>query len=118
MFGEKVKFVRKDMGLTQEEFSKMIGISRGYLSDIERGKIKGTVSMMNKLSDITGKPITFFMGENVKVSQYDTLDQAIDLLINNNEISLNGEISDWGKEMLLKVLEKEIQLKLKRINKL
>lgn len=116
MFGDKVRFARKEMGLTQKEFSERLGIARGYLSDIERGKIKGTVAMMNKLSEITGKPISFFMGENIKIIQYETLDQTIDLLINNSEITLDGEISDWAKEMLLKVLEKEIHLKLERMS--
>jgi transcriptional regulator with XRE-family HTH domain len=116
MFGDKVRFARKEMGLTQKEFSEKLGITRGYLSDIERGKIKGTVAMMNKLSEITDKPISFFMGKNIKVIQYETLDQTIDLLINNSEITLDGEISNWAKEMLLKVLEKEIHLKLERMS--
>lgn len=113
-FGDKVKYCRKEMNLTQLEFSKKLNITRGYLSDIERGRIKGSVSLLSKVSEVTGKAIMYFMDDDIIVNPYETLDEAINLLINSKDILPSGEISDWGKEVLLKVLEKEIKLKLER----
>lgn len=37
LFGERLKKVRKERGLTQEEFGKLLGISPGYVSEMEAG---------------------------------------------------------------------------------
>ena len=42
MLKDKVKECRKEMGLTQVDFSKLLGISRSYLAEIERGSLKGS----------------------------------------------------------------------------
>lgn len=118
MFKDKVKECRKELGLTQIEFSKKIGISRSYLAEIERGRIKGTVALITKLSEATNKPLSYFIDdENIAINSYDVLDQTIELMINNNEINKEGEMTDWAREMLIKVLEKEIKLKLERMYK-
>jgi len=115
MLKNKVKEVRKEMGLTQEEMAKKLNISRSYLGDIERGRLKGTnVKIISKLSDVTGKPMEYFLGKDVKVRQYDILDSAIDLLIEKELIDTNGDIKDeTSKEILWNILKKEIQLKIK-----
>ena len=35
--GLKFKLKRKSLALTQSEFSKLLGIAQGYLSDVENG---------------------------------------------------------------------------------
>ena len=118
MLKNKVKEWRKEMGLTQVEFSKLLGISRSYLAEIERGSIKGSVKLISKLSEVTKKPLGYFIDEeNLDINSYDVLDKTIELLYDNNEISAEGVMSDWAKEMLLKVLEKEIILKIERMHK-
>lgn len=115
MLKNKVKEVRKELGLTQEEMAKKLNISRSYLGDIERGRLKGTnVKIISKLSDVTGKPMEYFLGKDVEVRQYDILDSAIDLLIEKELIDINGDIKDeTSKEILWNILKKEIQLKIK-----
>lgn len=118
MFKDKVKECRKEMRLTQLEFSKKVGISRSYLADIERGCIKGSVELISKLSEATNKPMSYFIdSENMIVNSYDVLDKTIELLYRNEEISNEGVMSDWAKEMLMKVLEKEVALKIERLRK-
>lgn len=36
--GERIKLIRKDLGLTQEAFGEPLGISKGHISDVEKGK--------------------------------------------------------------------------------
>ena len=38
MLSMKLKQYRKDHGLTQNQFSEKIGISRSYLADLENGR--------------------------------------------------------------------------------
>ena len=35
--GLKFKLKRKSLGLTQSEFSRLLGITQGYLSEVENG---------------------------------------------------------------------------------
>lgn len=35
--GQKVRIERATLGINQEELAKRVGVSRGYISDIERG---------------------------------------------------------------------------------
>ena len=37
MIAKKFKLKRKSVGLTQSEYSKLLGIAQGYLSEIENG---------------------------------------------------------------------------------
>lgn len=37
-FGETVRQLRKEAGLSQEELARKAGINRTYLSDVERGE--------------------------------------------------------------------------------
>lgn len=39
ILGQRIAYYRKLQGLSQEEFSKDVGISKSYLSKIERGDI-------------------------------------------------------------------------------
>lgn len=52
-----LKAIRKEKGLTQKEFSKLIGISRSYYSDLENGYKNPSYKVMLKINKIT--PIFF-----------------------------------------------------------
>ena len=38
-FGQRVKKIRKSLGLSQEQLSFKSGLHRNYICDVERGKI-------------------------------------------------------------------------------
>ena len=38
IMGKSIQKLRKSKGLTQEQFSEMVGLSKNYISDIECGK--------------------------------------------------------------------------------
>lgn len=49
-FSEKLKLVRRTNNLTQAEFARSIGISRGNLSGLEIGKVEPTQLLINCIS--------------------------------------------------------------------
>lgn len=53
LVGERIQSLRQQKGLTQQQFSEMVGISTNYLSDLERGvsspRMDKLVSIMNAL---------------------------------------------------------------------
>lgn len=49
-FGEKVKFLRKEKNLSQEELAHIATIDRTYISDIEKGERNVSLMVIEKLS--------------------------------------------------------------------
>lgn len=120
MLKDKIKQTRKEMNLTQQEFAKLLGISRGNLGDLENGKNKGgNLSLIRKLSEVTGKEISYFLNsdDDIIINQYEVLDNAINMLIKKGAISEDGKVLPKYKNILFEILEQEIALKLERINK-
>jgi transcriptional regulator with XRE-family HTH domain len=117
MLGDKIKEIRKDMNLTQDQFAKKLGISRSYLGDMERGRLKGNnVKIISKLSDITGKPMEFFIDksdEETDIKPYEFLDAALEMLIDKKMIDSEGNItSKKAQDIINDILKKELLLKL------
>lgn len=52
--GQRVKTARTDIGLSQDKFARMAKVTRGYLSDIERGEKSISVETLVKLCKASG----------------------------------------------------------------
>lgn len=50
LFGEKIRILRVERGLSQEELAFRCGLHRTYISDIERGTRNVSLDNINKLS--------------------------------------------------------------------
>ena len=53
----KVEQLRKEQSLSQDEFAKMLRVSRQTLSSIETGKYNPSLELAFAISDFFGKPI-------------------------------------------------------------
>ncbi len=53
----KVEQLRKERGLSQDEFAKMLRVSRQTISSIETGKYNPSLELAFAMSDFFGKPI-------------------------------------------------------------
>ncbi|MCF8035316.1 MAG: helix-turn-helix domain-containing protein, partial [Desulfobacteraceae bacterium] len=60
--GPRVSSKRKEYRLTQEDLAKKIGISIGYVSQIENGLRNPSYSLLIKLSSALDVPISYFWG--------------------------------------------------------
>ena len=76
---ERVKTIRKKLGLTQEEFAKEIGISRANIGNIEYGRVALTDRNITLICK------TFNVNEN-------WLRNGIEPIFNENEIDLISEM--------------------------
>ena len=64
MIGEKIRSIRKKIGLTINEVASEIGVTSGYISQIERDLIEPSLTVLRKLSKVLETPIPlFFAGE-------------------------------------------------------
>lgn len=116
--GEKIKEYRIENKLTQKILSERIGIGRTTLAEIEGGRIKGTLQFITKLSEVTGKSLSFWTdGEEIEknYSTYEALNVLIESMIDTGMIKDDGKLNETAQKLILNVLEKEISLKIKKM---
>lgn len=56
-FGEKVRQIRKEKGLSQEALADLAGIDRSYMGHIERGDQNITLTKIHQIADALEVPI-------------------------------------------------------------
>ncbi|MBT4731693.1 helix-turn-helix transcriptional regulator [Candidatus Woesearchaeota archaeon] len=49
-FGNKIKILRKNAGISQEKLAELAGIDRTYISSIEKGERNVSIVTIEKLS--------------------------------------------------------------------
>lgn len=109
-----LKSDRESKCLTQEEYSKVIGISRSTLASLETGNRMPSKSNAKKLVKYFQKPLSELIGEEKfsNLSNLETTNLLIDSLIDKGQI-INENIDDKIKSLIWESLNLEIQLKLK-----
>ncbi len=58
--GDYVLAYRENLGLSQAELGKKLGVSRAYICDIEKHRRSVGKDMAKNLAKITGAPVEFF----------------------------------------------------------
>ena len=62
MFSERLKKLRKENNMTQTELAKALGVSGGTVAMWETDKRKPSFEMLEKLSEIFDKQLSYIMG--------------------------------------------------------
>lgn len=57
-FGERVRQIRKEKGLSQEALADLAGIDRSYIGHIERGDQNITLTKIHQIADALGVLVT------------------------------------------------------------
>lgn len=52
--GKNLKRIRTEKGISQVEIAKSLGVSRGFVSNLENGKTNPTLATIAKLADAIG----------------------------------------------------------------
>lgn len=62
-FGQRVKTLRKEKGMSQEELAEKSGLNRPYISAIEQGKRNVSLEVMEKLAEAMGVGIVSLIAD-------------------------------------------------------
>lgn len=77
-YGERLRYLRRERGFTQEETAFRAEITPSYYGQLERGTANPTVSMLNKICEVLGVSITdIFTETNTNLLQIDALSMQI-----------------------------------------
>jgi transcriptional regulator with XRE-family HTH domain len=71
-FGLRLKTLRKEKGLSQEELAERSGLNRPYISGIEQGKRNVSLEVMEKLAEALGVEMVVFFEQNFTPSKLKT----------------------------------------------
>lgn len=66
LVGERIKSKRKECKKTQEQLAEEMGVSVGFISQLERGITKVNLENLGKLSEILDCDIAYFVSDAVK----------------------------------------------------
>ena len=55
--GEKIKFLRNEKGLTQKALGKKLGVSEGFINELESGRKVANESVIKRISKVFGKDL-------------------------------------------------------------
>jgi transcriptional regulator with XRE-family HTH domain len=56
VFGERIRALRQDRGLSQERLAEMAGVHRTYLSSLERGERNVSLDNIYAIAEALGVP--------------------------------------------------------------
>ena len=113
-FGEKLKQLRTDKGLTQEELSSAVGISRRtYVSYEQEGRYPRKRELYGKLADVLGCDPNYLVTEDEEfvtkaAEEYGSRGkrQAEQLVAELSGMFAGGELSDADKDAVMIALQK------------
>jgi transcriptional regulator with XRE-family HTH domain len=64
MVSDKIKKLRLELNLTQEQFAEKLNVSQEYISQIESGKKGIGLGILTKLSKVFDKDFWYFLEKN------------------------------------------------------
>ncbi|ERI94511.1 DNA-binding helix-turn-helix protein [Clostridiales bacterium oral taxon 876 str. F0540] len=109
--GEKLKNIREQLGLSQKQLAKKLGVAESFVNEVEMGRKILNESLINKLSKLVGKDIndiSMSIEEDVSNEKVDVKPSMVKV---NKTSSLKGsskelsEINDVWSDALSSVLK-------------
>ena len=105
-FGERLKYLIKAKGYTQQEFAEKVGISRVYLADILRGKKGKRLSreLLRKFANALDISVSDLLEDNIKEENEEILiRKLISRRLNNKKV--DKRIYTLAEKRLKRALE-------------
>jgi transcriptional regulator with XRE-family HTH domain len=72
-FSNRIRTLRRRQGLTQAQLAKLIGVAQPYITEIEKGRKRPSVEVLEKLCDSLGGSADYLL--DVTPSRFSTLKQ-------------------------------------------
>lgn len=100
--GERIRYMRKERGLTQVEMAKLLKVTQGALSQIEKGQMNLTLQMLLSIAKILRiEPAVLFAQDDVFVfdiknlSKYKTFNDLPPSL-KRGATKVHHQLKKWG----------------------
>ncbi len=84
--GEKIKLLRKRRNLRQDDLASVLGISRGQISNLEKGRRNLSLKQLEKLCEYFQIDMSYFLMSETTDSCIELIDKA-KLLFESKELT-------------------------------
>lgn len=84
MLGEKLKQLRKSRSLKQDDIAHLFGVSRGSVSNWEKGRRKPNIKQLEVLANFYNVSLDYFAEETKQDEVVELLDRARKILQDEN----------------------------------
>ncbi|TCP30237.1 anti-repressor SinI [Scopulibacillus darangshiensis] len=108
MLGIQIKNKRLDKGLSISRLAALSGISKGYLSKIERQKANPSAHIIQQLSEVLNVPVEMILKGKKDELDHDwvhLIQQAKELGVSKDEVKLFLDFKNWQQ------IDKEEEMK-------
>lgn len=103
MLSERLKTLRKEAGLTQEEVAKKLGISRPAYTYWEKGEKKPTPDKLTQIANLFGVSTDYLLNNQ----QEDAVDLSeVELLFRTTSKGMTEEEQEVFKQELIEFMKK------------
>ena len=75
--GRKLQEAREELGLSQEKLAKELRCTQASLSNYELGKRRLYLSDLQRIGQLLGKPVTYFLDDSGNEQSHYDLDQIL-----------------------------------------
>lgn len=83
-FGRRLKFLRKFRKISQWDLSRLSGIDRGYISEVENGRSAATIDLINRLAKALDFSPAEFLAFGKEAPKYSYESQPISYISTEN----------------------------------
>ena len=121
--GEKIKFYRKERGLTQKELAEKTKMSRSHIASIEGGAYTPSLTTLSEIANVLGVDSAILLSDephSAGLTRRDekdiqkTLEQMVADLNSGQDgpafYGGNMELSEYDREVLTKSLDETLRL--------
>ncbi len=111
-FKEKLREFRKTNSLTQVEFAKKYGFSRTTITELESGRKKPTLKMIEKLAVATNTNTSFWLDDedDINFNNFDGLKLIYKKLRATGDINQDGVMNSKAKKLVDEMVAAEFRL--------
>lgn len=88
VIGKRLKSARVSHNLTQTELANELGVSTGYVCQVECGDKCFNLKRLEKVSEIFDKPINYFLGGAIGDERTEMITEIINILSGMSEENL------------------------------
>lgn len=122
-FKDKIRGIRKQMGLSQTEFAQKIGIGMRTVQNYEMGVRLPTHEILKKISRTLDVPVDYLLDEKELFVYNAAQDggtrsktQALQFIDSANALFAGGELNDEDRDLVMQALQ-DMYWKAKQNNK-
>lgn len=89
VIGERIKRIRRQNNLTQDQMAEQIDVSVGYVSQVERGITKISLDLLAKIGEVLHCNVADFISDSGKKSETYLYDESFDKFRSLNDKDRN-----------------------------